>query len=148
MDNHDDRSADAAREAFANWVREQHQAMGQYAFRQGLIPEESEGAPVWSMPHRLFIGKVWPKADPKAAHWIISGELPTDHIDGDLAETARDAARHFALKWQLQSARIEQPAEDDPTGDRLVDWAQVADSLKSRAEALYAIVENDDLWNV
>ena len=53
------------------------------------------------------------------------------------------------MKWQLQSARMEQPGGDaDPTGDRLVDWAQVAESLKERAEALYAIVENDELWNV
>ena len=88
-------------------------------------------------------------ADGSSGYWFISGELPSDHIDLALASSARDAARHFALKWQMQGARLEQQDQSDEESDSTAappDWANVGANLARSAERLYAMVDDDTLW--
>ncbi|MEM6639001.1 MAG: DUF4826 family protein [Pseudomonadota bacterium] len=135
---------DEQRDAFIRWVREQHSQMGQYAAGRGLIGEDAEGRPIWSIPHQVYLGRFYDKAEPDAGYWYIAGDLPSDHVPASVAETAREAVRHFALKWQLQAAQIEQGkgGEDGP----VVDFANAAGNLSRSAEALLACVDNDALW--
>ena len=155
--------------AFVEWAREQLIGMGQHVHTSGLITTEPVGRCVWAIPHQLFIGQIWPKADRSAAYWVISGQqVPTDHIERRLAETARDAARHFSLKWQLHSAKLsylseeegdseagatdspalaEMPAGGPESGGEGVAWSEVADTLQRPAETLYALVEQDEVWD-
>jgi len=136
-------------EAYAEWVKTELRSMGDHARSSDLFQEEAIGHAVWTLPHRLFIGRIWPKSDKNRAYWVISGcDIPTDHIEGSLAETARDAARHFSLKWQLQSSRLESlEAADEPSeaGDG-VDWQTVAQRLQAQAEGLYLLVEKEEIW--
>lgn len=136
-------------EAFAEWAKGEIRGMGEHARSSDLFQEEAVGHAVWTLPHRLFIGKIWPKSDKSRAFWVISGsDIPTDHIEASLAETAREAAKHFAMKWQLQSARLEDLGSSSAAGDETkdVNWAQVANRLQVQAEALYALVDKDDIW--
>jgi hypothetical protein len=136
-------------EAFTEWAKGEIRGMGEHARSSELFQGEASGHAVWTLPHRLFIGKIWPKADKSRAYWVISGsDIPTDHIEGPLAESARDAARHFAMKWQLQSARLEDLGGSAEGGDtaRDVNWGQVAERLQAQAEALYGLVEEEDIW--
>lgn len=136
-------------EAYEEWVKSQLREMGDHARSSDLFQEEGVGHAVWTLPHRLFIGRIWPKSDRNRAFWVISGsDIPTDHIESSLAETARDAARHFSLKWQLQGARLgnlDSKAEPGEAADD-VDWQKVAQRLQAQAEGLYALVENEDIW--
>jgi hypothetical protein len=136
-------------EAFAEWAKGEIRGMGEHARSSDLFQEEAVGHAVWTLPHRLFIGKIWPKSDKTRAFWVISGsDIPTDHIEASLAETAREAAKHFAMKWQLQSARLEDLGSSSAAGDEMqdVNWDQVANRLQVQAEALYGLVEKDDIW--
>ena len=136
--------------AYAEWAKAEVRGMGEHARSSDLFQEEAVGHAVWTLPNRLFIGRIWPKSDKARAYWVISGsDIPTDHIESSLAETARDAARHFAMKWQLQSARLEDLGGQADAGDRAddVNWAEVAGRLQGQAEALYALVEKEDLWS-
>jgi hypothetical protein len=99
----------------------------------------------------LFIGKAWSKADKTKSYWIISGEnVPTDHIDYSVAQTAREAAKHFTMKWQMQGAQLEKLGDGAATGESSddVDWVKVANGLQMQAEALYGLVENEDAWKL
>jgi hypothetical protein len=137
-------------DAFAVWGERQKDLMGEHVRSAGLFSGDVVGKAVWTLPHRIFIGRAWPKGDSTRAWWIITGELvPTDHLEGQMAETAREAARHFALKWQLQSARMGEMAEapaDAAQKAGTVEWRAVADTLRTQAEGLYSLVENADAW--
>ncbi|HJP52041.1 MAG TPA: DUF4826 family protein, partial [Pseudomonadales bacterium] len=81
--------------------------------------------------------------------WVISGpDVSTDHIDGNLAASPRDAARHFAMKWQMDAERlntlVKQKAE---VVNPEVDREAFANTLIGYAESLYDIVNNDDFWD-
>ena len=135
--------------AFTDWTQDQIRGMGRHVEANGLIKTQVVGRCVWAVPHQVFIGQIWPRNDRNKTYWIISGTtLPTDHIESNLADSARTAAKHFALKWQLESARMENLSEHDAdaTTGQDVDWTSVARSLQSQAETLYALVARDDLW--
>jgi len=89
-----------------------------------------EARPAWAMQGRYVIGQVRDNASVGGFKWVIAGEFETDFIDASLAGSARDAARHFSLKWQLD-------AEKSP---------EAAEATIRRAEELYAISETEDAW--
>jgi hypothetical protein len=139
-------------DAFESWAKAQIDAMGRHAHTSGLVDAEAVGRMVWAVPHKVFLGKVWPKNERNASHWVIAGEsLPTDHIEARLAASPRDAARHFALKWQMESTRLADLSGQDSTpGGEIrseVDWARIGETLERQAELLYAFVERDDVWD-
>ncbi|KPK44276.1 MAG: hypothetical protein AMJ65_03525 [Phycisphaerae bacterium SG8_4] len=134
---------------YVEWTKLELKRMAQHVRDSDLFQEEAVGHAVWTLPHRLFIGKVWPKSASSKAYWIISGvDIPTDHIEASLAETARDAARHFCMKWQLQSGRLSAlgPAEsNEQTRDESY-WEEISVRLRAQAEGLYGLVEQEHLW--
>ena len=140
-------------EAYAEWTKGQLSGMVDHIRSSDLFHDEVMGHAVWTLPHQLFIGKAWSKADKKKSYWIISGDqVPTDHIDSSVAKTAREAAKHFTMKWQMQSVRLEQLGDGtgESTGESSeeIDWLKVAGGLQAQAEALYGLVENEDAWKM
>jgi hypothetical protein len=136
-------------QAYTDWTKSEIQGMAEHIRNSDLFQDDVMGHAVWTLPHQLFIGKAWPKSDRDKGYWIISGcDLPTDHIDVVVAETAREAARHFCMKWQLQSARLADlgAAGAGEEGDDAVDWQTLAAGLEAQAEGLYGLVEREELW--
>lgn len=89
-----------------------------------------EARPAWAMTGKYVIGQVLDKSSAGGFVWVIAGDFQTDSIGSNVAATARDAARHFSLKWQMD-------AERSP---------DAGDAIVQRAEELYAIAENNDAW--
>lgn len=99
----------------------------------GAIEETiMEARPAWFLPFRIVVGQS--RTSPGDANfiWVIGGKVPIDCLPSNVAATARDAARHFSLKWQLDSERL---------------VGEEAANLIKIAEYLYSIVDNDDYWN-
>jgi hypothetical protein len=73
-------------------------------------------------------------------YWVITGRLPTDAVQINAANNARDVLRHFSFQWQLKA--------DSIMSNKLVDKTQVdfANLLVNRAHGLYELFENDQLW--
>lgn len=84
----------------------------------------------WMLPQKFFIAELRENSTSPPALWLIGGDVPCDHVDVALAETPRDAARHFGMKWQLAVAR-----EDG--GDP---------ELEAKAELLLGLAQVDDAW--
>lgn len=60
----------------------------------------------WMLPQQFFIAELRESSTSPAALWLIGGDTaPIDHVDVALADTPRDAARHFGMKWQLTAER-------------------------------------------
>ena len=104
-----------------------------------------EAGIVWMLPGAVLIGQVRENIDKSAFRWIITGpDVPLDHVQGNVAENARDALKHFCLKWQLGAEKVREASVNDPdTGDH---YRAKADQLAKQAEDLYEIAEADQFW--
>lgn len=118
------------------WVRDQYQVATKYLADKGLV---TDSVAVEDSRYLIPLVSVWKlKLLDNTKLWVICGDLPTDHSAIDAAPTARDALRHFSLKWQLQAENLRQAG-----GAEQEDFAKI---LVSRAEGLYKIHENESLW--
>ena len=98
----------------------------------GLIEERvMEARPAWILPFQAVIGQSRVSSTDTGFIWVIAGNVPTDCLPSNAAHTAREAARHFSLKWQLDAEKLA---------------GEEAQALVRIAEHLYSIVENDDYW--
>ena len=133
--------------AFAEWHKAQQQQVADYLRRQQIFDTDITGEWLWIIPHRAMLGRVWPKHGVSPKYWVITGVVPTDHADGNVARTAREAARYFALKWQLEAARLGHGNSSAPqVGDAKVDWKAMEGDIAKRAEWLHDLMQDDRRW--
>jgi Domain of unknown function (DUF4826) len=149
---------------FEQWARDQLQACGEYAQQNGLITAEASAKAGWAVPGQVFVGLVSSRLNPDLSFWVITGPAAMpDHIEAKIAANAREAVRHFALRWQLHGAQAETMAGDGapaaitdataessspaevPATDGSV-WTEQGAALAKRAEELYALTLDDRLW--
>jgi hypothetical protein len=67
--------------------------------------------PACAAAGRFLIGRAREAGDERKFRWFItiqSGGF--DHAGGVVASTPWEAARHFSMKWQLDAAKVEDPA--------------------------------------
>jgi hypothetical protein len=120
------------KEDFDRWVKRTLDGAVRELTEKGFLKTlVIEAKPAWILPGQIMIGKVREQGVLARFSWFICGDLPTDHADSSVAMTVREAARYFALKWQLDAARM-----TPPTGEELADTA----------EALYELVDERRLW--
>ena len=127
------------------WIKTQLSAAVRSLTDQGVIEGLLvEAKPAWVLPFQILIGKIRAQEKPNEFYWFICGESPTDFVGSAVASIPREVARHFALKWQLQAARHQAKGNQSPTTDFNRD--EIDTQLAEKAEALYGLVENMDLW--
>lgn len=132
-----------------NWAKKELDIAVRKITDKGVIESPIiESRPSWFKPFDVVIGQLRDQGVRSEFLWVIGGTVPTDCIHSTLAATARDAARHFSLKWQLEAARYENPAEQKRLAlDPAVDWKEQGRLLTAKAEYLYKIVDDDQLWS-
>ncbi|WP_281557405.1 DUF4826 family protein [Thalassomonas sp. RHCl1] len=120
----------------SQWVRDQYQVATKYLADKGLI---TESVAVEESRYLVPLLAVWKlKLLDGTKTWVISGDLPTDHSNADVAPDARDAIRHFSLKWQLQAENLFKAGEAEQN--------KFAEMLVNRAEGLYRLYEDEKIW--
>ncbi len=120
------------------WVREQYQSATKYLATKGLV---TDSVVVEDSRYLVPVLAVWKlKMLDGTFFWVISGDLPTDHNAIEVAPNAREAVRHFSLKWQMQAENLLN------TGDK--EQEEFAKLLISRAEGLYGMHQQEKLWGV
>ena len=142
-----DSKAEKDRAALDSWFKPLIDAtVKEMLARQAVTDTAVEASPVWMLPYKILISKVWGISQKTRFIWTISGEaVVTDHIPGSMAATPRDAARHFSLKWQMDADRLiavgksKKPAEGQHMGN-------YANKLIRDAESLYDLTEQADIW--
>jgi hypothetical protein len=133
--------------AFAQWHQAQQQQVADYVRRQQLFDTDITGEWLWIIPHRAMLGRIWPKHGVSPKYWVITGVVPTDHADAGAARTVREAARYFALKWQLEAARLGKGNAAAPSvgGDK-IDWKAMEGDIAKRAEWLHDLMQDNRRW--
>ncbi|MCE9678320.1 DUF4826 family protein [Shewanella sp. AS1] len=123
------------------WVKEHFQKANRFLAEKGVIPSKVIQQECRYLAPLLAIWKIESKQPKAQTFWVMSGDLPTDYVDVNVAATAREALRHFSMMWQLKAENLVQSgATQDPT------QAKFAQLLVSRAESLYQIHGDDKLW--
>jgi hypothetical protein len=78
---------------------------------------------------------------------VICGDLPTDYLDADGIEHAREAMRAFGNRWCEAAAYM---ARGEPYPEMEIgapsDWPTLAPLLTSRAELLKEWANLDSIW--
>ena len=136
-------------EELKTWIKAQLDLAVQKIIKHGNIDSLIvEAKPAWVLPFQILIGKVRAQGRAEEFQWFICGEVPTDYLESAVASAPREAARHFAMKWQLGAARYqEQAGKEQTTGkDTDASWQEPVEQLVEKAEALYAIVDDTRLW--
>lgn len=114
------------------------------AFDSNLV----EVKPAWAFPRSLVIGKIRELGETDRFFWVIVDDQPADYLSSTAATTPREAARHFAMKWQLDAARRRDPkAREGLDSSALKEWDSLCISLEDRAQSLYELVAEDSLWS-
>jgi hypothetical protein len=134
--------------AFAEWHKAQQQQVAEYLRKLEIFDTDITGEWLWMVPHRAMLGRVWPKHGTSPKLWVITGVVPTDHAEAGAGKNCRDAARYFALKWQLEAARLDQGKGNGGKKDAdQIDWEDVSSNISGRAEWIYSLVNDDRRWN-
>ena len=128
-----------AEQARTQWVREQFQKANEYLASKGIIPDNVAVSESRYMPPFLAVWKMNTKD--KTAFWVLSGDLPTDHMPFSAALNAREALRAFSMHWQLKAQQIIDAGVRDKT------QAEFANLLINRAHAMYEMFEEEALWS-
>lgn len=133
--------------AFAEWHKGQQQQVADYLRKLQVFTTDITGEWLWIVPQRAMLGRVWPKHGERPKLWVITGIVPTDHAESSAAKTCREAGRYFALKWQLEAARLEKGSGAAPSvSEQRMDWRNVGDDISTRAVWLYGLVDDDRRW--
>ncbi|NMP15407.1 DUF4826 family protein [Thalassotalea sp. Y01] len=119
------------------WVREQYQKATKYLAQKGVVTNSVAPESSRYLPPVVAVWKLQTINNEKV--WVISGDVPCDHITADAESSVRDVLRNFSMKWQVQAENIRHTAKDK---SHLV----FASYLVSRAEGLYQLFENDHFW--
>lgn len=120
------------------WVREQYQVATKYLAGKGFV---TDSVVVEESRYLVPLMSVWKlKVLDGNYFWVICGDLPTDHNLFEAAPNAREAARHFSFKWQMQAENLLKSDNKEQ-----IEFAQL---LISRAEGLYEMYEQDKLWDM
>jgi len=123
--------AQASTEELQAWIKQRLDAAVQEITERGLMDSVVlEARPAWFLPFSLLIGQVREHGRGQGFDWFICGDGPTTLAHSTVAASPREAARHFALQWQLTAAR-------QGSGES---------ELSQRAGALYELVEDAAFW--
>lgn len=118
------------------WIREQYLKATKYLADKGLVTQSVADTESRYLVPIMAVWKI--NLLDKSSVWVISGDLPTDHLALNNNEQARDVVRHFSLKWQLQAENLLRLDDKEQH-----DFAQL---LIGRADGLYKIYEKAELW--
>ena len=118
------------------WVRQQYQVATKYLAEKGLVTQSVKVEDSRYLVPFIAIWKLTLIDGTK--HWVLCGDLPTDHSSIEAAGTAREALKHFSLKWQMQAESLLKSKSKEQN-----DFAHL---LIGRAEGIYKVCEDEKLW--
>ena len=128
------------------WARNTIERAVQAFLDQGILDTAVvEAKPAWGAPPNVLVAMLREHGARAHSYWLIAGgNVPFGYLPASVARTPREAARHFALRWQLEAARLQNAAAsgaveasgNEPNPAR----------LSRQAEWLYRLVDDDSFW--
>lgn len=124
-----------------DWAKEQFRKANQYLAQEGILFDSVIMEECRYLAPFLAIWKI--KALDKQVYWVITGDLPADLTLAENAPSAREAIKFFSMRWQLKAENLEQNSQN-PDAEQ-IEFIKI---LRNRAESMYALQQNDKLWQL
>ena len=122
----------------SNWVNQTLANSVKALAKRGIVESQLvEAKPAWVFPFSIMIGKVRESTTHAKFLWFANSSELVHFAGEQVAETARDAARYFAMKWQLDAQKLYADKNSDDV---------LADTLSEHSESLLELVANDEFW--
>jgi hypothetical protein len=122
----------------SQWVQAQFRKANEYLASKGILPDQVVVKESRYLAPLIAVWKI--KSQDRKEYWVLSGDLPTDHLAVSAAPDAKEAIRAFSLNWQLKAQQIIDSGTTDKTQQ---DFANL---LISRAHGLYDLFDQDEIW--
>ena len=132
-------------EGEAQWLAEQRERVVAYLQAEEVAHGDVAGAPELHMAPHLALWVVAGPAD-KADWWVVSGDVPTDHVSSHRAPDPRAALRTFAKKWRTAASVMATRDGDNADGVTEAQSKAASRNLFERAKMLWQLAEKDELW--
>lgn len=123
------------------WIREHFQKANKFLAEKGVMPSNVLVDECRYLAPFVAIWKIESKQPKKQTYWVMSGDLPSDYVDVSVAQTARDAMRHFSMMWQMKAENLHRSGVTKEKTQ-----ADFANLLVSRAEDLYKMANDEKIW--
>ena len=129
----------------ARWLTEQETIIRSYLHKEGILHCDVASRPDWFVAPYVSIWHV--ESPGLVGWWVISGDLPTDYLNGRDAADARGAMRAFAARWREVSSYMLRD-EDHPTVriGHLGNRRELGDLLSRRARIIDGWAHDDEMW--
>ncbi len=131
-------------ESYTQWARAVLLSICERLIESDAVGQDAYAQVAWTVPNECLIARVSCPTRAGRDLWATGGNLPVDSILLEVAGGPRDAARHFSLRWQLESARLEGLGGADAKQGGA--WMASAKSLADQAERLNRYVRDDAFW--
>ncbi len=123
----------------SEWVRAQFQKANLFLAEKGILMDSVAVQDSRYLPPMVAVWKI--NAMDRQSYWVISGDLPTDHLALTAAADAREALRAFSFRWQMKAQQLIEAGVQDQTA---ADYVKL---LIGRAHSLYDLFENEQIWS-
>ena len=118
------------------WIKDQYQVATKYLAEKGIVTNSVTVEQSRYLVPLLALWKLTALDGKK--FWVLCGDLPNDHCAAEVAPNAREALRHFSLKWQIQAENLLQAENKEQN-----DFAHI---LIGRADSLYKLYSDESFW--
>jgi hypothetical protein len=131
------------------WCDEQRAKVVAYVQAQ-RIPHRSVGDwPAWHLAPNVALWALESASSPGwVDHWVISGDLPTDHVGKPEGADPREAVRAISKRWR-EAAQLMERGEPHPEvaiGRSAEERMSLAPLLAARATLLARMVDDEEIW--
>ncbi|MDC2888141.1 DUF4826 family protein [Psychrosphaera sp. 1_MG-2023] len=131
-------------EEINQWCKASYQEATKILAQNGIITESVDTKDSRYLPPVIAFWKL--KSTDGNQFWVVCGEIKHDFLPVSAANSAREAARSFALRWQIEVEQLvtkQQVETDEAVIEQL---KQEAADTNFCADRLYQIFEIESFW--
>jgi tetratricopeptide (TPR) repeat protein len=126
------------------WLGEQRSRVRDYLRSQNPTVPDVPEMPAWDLAPYLAL---WRLGQEDEGLWVLSGDGPTSHLAGAVADNPRSALAEFGRLWQRAADNLLAGREAPEVAVGMRErWPELGKMLRSRAETLLEYAANDDWW--
>ncbi len=145
-ENQQQLNSEEVEKKFKEWSQKEYVKVNKFCGSKGYQVTGLDQSKCQTLPPVLGVWYVTTN-DKKVDLWAISGDFPTDMVGSTAAKHARDALRYFSMSWHVQAAKLEEGVANNKIDIQDTETqTKLAAELTRRAENLYDLYNNDDLW--
>ncbi len=134
-------------EGEARWLAEQHRHLIEYLERESVRHADVPDEPELHIPPYLALYHLPAASDSNTGWWVITGDVPTDHVSDHRADDGRQALRAFARKWRTAAGVMAERQDADNADGATPEQSQAAARhLFERAKMLHQLAQKDEIW--